>query len=221
VNGTNGNIKASRTVGILIFPDVEILDFCGPFEVFSVARLEESERRDTESPFRVLTVAEVKEPLKTAGGLTVIPDYDFATCPKLDVLVVPGGWGTRPLMNSQSHLDWIRKQANEVDRLTSVCTGSLLLGSAGLLVGRSATTHFRAFELFRESFPNVTLERHLHVVEDGNILTSAGISAGIDMAIMLVRHYYGEEVARTTSMYMEYPYPENNTRRVRVGNHND
>lgn len=217
MNGTNGNTKIDRTVGILIFPEVEIMDFCGPYEVFSVARLAERDRRDTDSPFRVLTVAEQKVPLRAAGGLVVVPDHAFVNCPPLDVLVVPGGYGTRSLMYDQAHMDWIRKQANEVDRIVSVCTGSLLLASAGLLVGRSATTHFRAFELFHQKFPNVTLERNLNVVEDGHILTSAGISAGIDMSLMLVRHYYGEEVARTTATYMEYPYPESNMRRVRLG----
>lgn len=214
---TGNGANSRRTVGILIFPEVEVLDFCGPYEVFSVARLNEATRRDTTSPFKVLTVSETSEPVSATGGLRVVPDYDFDSCPKLDILVVPGGWGTRPLLNNQRYTDWIRQRAGEVERVTSVCTGSLLLANAGLLVGKSATTHWRSLDFFRNRFPNVTVERHLHVVEDGNVLTSAGISAGIDMALLLVKQFYGEQIARNTATYMEYPYPESNARRVRIG----
>ncbi len=215
MNGANSN--ARKKVGMLVFPEVELLDFAGPFEVLTSTRLDESVRRDTESPFQVMLVSQTKDAITTTGGVRVLPDYDFATCPKLDILLVPGGWGTRVLLNNHEYTEWIKARAAEVERLTSVCTGSLLLANAGLLVGRSATTHLGAFELFHEKFPEVTLERHLHVVEDGHILTSAGISAGIHLALLLVRQYCGEKVARATATYMEYPYPESNVRRARVG----
>jgi transcriptional regulator GlxA family with amidase domain len=200
-------------VGILVFPDVEVLDFCGPFEVFSVTRLDEARRREEPSPFAVALVAERAEPLAASGGLRVIPDYTLATCPPLDVLVVPGGWGTRTEIKNQPLLDWIAARARQVATLTSVCTGAMLLGQAGLLDGRRATTHWRSLDWMRASFPNVTVVPDLHVVEDGDVLTSAGISAGIDMALRVVARYHGEAVARATARHMEYPYPDDNRRR--------
>ena len=205
----------SRTrVGILIFPDVEVLDFCGPFEVFSTTRLDESRRREDQSPFEVLLVAEATEAVMAAGGLRVVPDYTLANCPRLDVLVVPGGWGTRAGLENHALIDWIAARGAQVSTLTSVCTGAMLLGRAGLLDGRRATTHWRSLDWMRESYPNVTVEREQHVVQDGNVFTSAGISAGIDMALRVVAQYCGEAVARATARHMEYPYPDDNRRRV-------
>jgi len=204
-----------KRVGILVFPQVEVLDFCGPFEVFSVTRLDESARREESSPFEVLLVAEATEPITATGGLRVIPDVSLDACPPLDVLVVPGGWGTRSEIKNERLLAWIRARGTAVETLTSVCTGSMLLGQAGLLDGRRATTHWRALPWMRESFPAVAVEEKLHVVEDGNVLTSAGISAGIDMALRVVARYHGDEVARNTARNMEYRYlPEDNSRRI-------
>jgi transcriptional regulator GlxA family with amidase domain len=203
-----------RQVGILIFPDVEVLDFTGPFEVFSVSRLREDRRREESSPFEVNVIAERLEPVQASGGLRVLPDSDLANCPSLDVLVVPGGWGTRKEINNQRLIDWIAGRGKEVDTLASVCTGAILLGRAGLLAGLRATTHWRALDWMRESFPGVTVESNLHVVEDGRVLTSAGISAGIDMSLRVVARYYGEAVARATARHMEYPFPDDNARRV-------
>ena len=204
-----------KRVGILVFPKVEVLDFCGPFEVFSVTRLNEAARRDEPSPFEVLIVAESTEPVTTTGGMRVIPDATTAACPALDVLVVPGGWGTRTEIKNERLIAWIAARGKQVETLTSVCTGSMLLGQAGLLDGRHATTHWRSLPTMRETFPTVTVEEKLHVVEDGNVLTSAGISAGIDMALRVVARYHGEDVARATARHMEYRYvPEDNRRRV-------
>jgi transcriptional regulator GlxA family with amidase domain len=205
---------ARKRVGILIFPDVEVLDFCGPFEVFSVTRLNEELRREEQSPFEVLLVAERAEPVTTTGGMKVTPHHTLETCPPLDVLVVPGGWGTRAEARNTRLLDWIKTRAKQVETLTSVCTGSMLLGQVGLLDGRHATTHWRSLQRMRESFPAVTVEEKQHVVEDGNVLTSAGISAGIDMALKVVARYHGEAVARNTARNMEYRYPDDNSRRV-------
>jgi len=129
-------------VGIFIFDGVEVLDFAGPFEVFSRTRLmpgAESRRSEESAPFRVFTVAKSHAPITTTGGLTVIPHHGFADAPKIDLLVVPGGWGTRPLFNDPETLDWIRRTASGARQVTSVCTGSLLLAKAGLLTGRRAT----------------------------------------------------------------------------------
>ncbi|MBI1845621.1 MAG: DJ-1/PfpI family protein [Candidatus Rokubacteria bacterium] len=204
----------SKRVGILVFNDVEVLDFCGPFEVFSVTRLEENARPDAPSPFEVLLVAERKDTVLARGGLKVIPDVTIDDCPPLDILVVPGGWGTRAEIKNQRLLDWIAARGAGVETLTSVCTGSMLLGQARLLDGRHATTHWRALDWMRQSFPAVTVEDKLHVVEDGHVLTSAGISAGIDMALRVVLRYHGEAVARATARTMEYPFPDDNRRRV-------
>jgi transcriptional regulator GlxA family with amidase domain len=205
---------AAKRVGILIFPAVEVLDFCGPYEVFSVTRLHEERRREDSSPFEVLLVAQTTEPVVATGGLRVIPDVTLDTCPALDILVVPGGWGTRREIGNQRVLTWIAERARQVETLTSVCTGALLLGQAGLLDGRRATTHWRSLDQMRQSFPAVTVEDKLHVVEDGRVLTSAGISAGIDMALRVVAQYYGEAVGRATARHMEYPFPDDNRRRV-------
>jgi transcriptional regulator GlxA family with amidase domain len=111
-------------------------------------------------------------------------------------------------------LDWLRSRASEADTLASVCTGSMLLGHAGLLDGLHATTHWRSLDWMRDSFPSVTVEYDQHVVEDGRVFTSAGISAGIDMALKVVKRYCGEKIARTTAKHMEYPYTEDNVRRI-------
>jgi transcriptional regulator GlxA family with amidase domain len=203
-----------KRVGILIFPDVEVLDFCGPYEVFSTTRLDEERRREEPSPFDVVIIAENEGPVMASGGLRVLPDHTLADCPAIDILVVPGGWGTRREIDNEALISWITQRAAQVETLTSVCTGAMLLGRAGLLDGRRATTHWRALDWMRESLPEVTVEDQLHVVEDGDIVTSAGISAGIDMALHVVARYYGLDIAHATSRHMEYPFPDDNSRRV-------
>ena len=203
-----------RKVGVLVFPEVEVLDFCGPFEVFSVARLVEDRRRQDPSPYEVVLVAEQPGVIVTTGGLKVVADYTFDDCTPLNVLVVPGGWGTRREMMNDRLITWLEEQARQVTTLTSVCTGSLLLGKAGLLDGKRATTHWRVLEEMRKLFPAVKVIDDQHVVEEGDLLTSAGISAGIDMALRVVTRHHGEAIARATARYMEYPFPEDNRRRV-------
>lgn len=205
-----------KRVGILVFPNVEVLDFCGPFEVFSVARLNEARRRDDPSPFEVVLVAEREGTVTATGGLEVVPHHTIDSCPPLDVLVVPGGWGTRTEIENERLVAWIRERGRGVETLTSVCTGSMLLGRAGLLEGRRATTHWRSLGWMREMFPDVEVVTDEHVVTDGRVVTSAGVSAGIDMALRVVARYCGEEVARAAARVMEYPYTDDNTRRVEV-----
>ncbi|NVN93016.1 MAG: DJ-1/PfpI family protein [Desulfuromonadales bacterium] len=205
-----------KIVGIVVFDNVEVLDFSGPFEVFSATRFNEEKRREEPSPFDVLLVAEKGETITATGGMRVIADHSFVDCPALDILCVPGGWGTRREMENSVMLEWLRARAAQVELLTSVCTGSMLLGFAGLLDGHRATTHWRSLDWMRESFARVVVEYDQHVVVDGSLYTSAGISAGIDMALKVVVRYCGEDVARATARHMEYPYPESNARRIRI-----
>ncbi len=194
-------------VGILLFEDVEVLDFAGPFEVFSRTRTEpgiESRRSNDTAPFEVFTVAREPGPLAATGGLRVTPDYTFSGAPDIDVLVVPGGFGTRALLEDGATLDWIREVAKPAKLVTSVCTGALLLAKADLLRGRRATTHWGALDLLASIDPTLTVERGQRVVEDG-IVTSAGVSAGIDMALAVVERFCGKDVADETARYIEYP----------------
>ncbi len=192
-------------VGILIFDDVEVLDFAGPFEVFSRTRMRpgvESRRSSEGAPFNVYSVARIKEPVIATGGLEIQPRYDFTNCPPVDLLVVPGGWGTRRLLDNDDTLSWIRKVAEGGARITSVCTGSLLLAKAGLLKNKAATTHWGALETLAALDPTIKVCRKRYV--DQGIVTSAGISAGIDMALYVVGELLGPEVSEDTARYMEY-----------------
>jgi transcriptional regulator GlxA family with amidase domain len=193
-------------VGILIFEDVEVLDFAGPFEVFSRTRLEPGDnarRSEDSAPFRVFTVAKAKAPVRATGVLIVTPHYDFTDAPAIDVLVVPGGFGTRPLLNDNETLGWIKQVAGKARQVTSVCTGSLLLAKVGLLEGKRATTHWGALDLLDSLDAGLTVERDLRVVDDG-IITSAGVASGIDMAFYVVERLCGKEVADETARYIEY-----------------
>ena len=194
------------SVGILIFDDVEILDFAGPYEVFSRTRLEpgpDSRRSEESAPFRVFTVARGDDAVTTTGGLRVIPHHGFGTAPQPDLLVVPGGYGTRSLLDDQEVLAWIRRAAVGARRVASVCTGSLLLAQAGLLEGRRATTHWAALDLLESLERGVRVERDLRVVDDG-VVTSAGVASGVDMAFYLVEQLCGRDVADETARYIEY-----------------
>jgi transcriptional regulator GlxA family with amidase domain len=192
---------------ILIFDDVEVLDFAGPFEVFSRTRLEpgtESRRSDHSAPFRVFTVAKTRAPIRAVGGLVVTPHHGFDDAPPIGLLVVPGGFGTRPLLEDAATLQWIRGVAAKARQVTSVCTGALLLARAGLLDGRRATTHWGALDLLASLSPSVTVERDRRVVDDG-VISSAGVAAGMDMAFYVVERLCGKAVADETAHYIEYP----------------
>ncbi|HMG23400.1 MAG TPA: DJ-1/PfpI family protein [Kofleriaceae bacterium] len=192
--------------GILIFDDVEVLDFAGPYEVLSRARTEPgvaSRRTDATAPFQVFTVARTREPVRAVGGLQVTPDHGFADAPPIDLLVVPGGFGTRPLLDDAEVCGWIARTAAGARLVTSVCTGALLLAKAGLLRGRRATTHWGALELLKTTDPSIQVEHGGRFVDDG-VMTSAGISAGIDLALGVVERVSGKAVADETAHYMEY-----------------
>jgi transcriptional regulator GlxA family with amidase domain len=208
-----------KRIGILLFNQIEVLDFCGPFEVFSVTRLDEARRFQDPSPFEVLLVAQKSEAVTTSGGMCVLPHHRFENCPALDILLVPGGMGVRTEMSNEAVLAFVKAQAAHVELVASVCTGSLILGKTGLLDGLRATTHWASLDLLRQQVPKVRVDDASHVVDEGKVMTSAGISAGIDLALKIVARYHGEAVARSAARRMEYPYPEGNGRRIHLGEH--
>lgn len=191
--------QRQRLVAILLFPDVEVLDFAGPFEVFSLAALETEP-----AAFRVMTVAAA--PIVTVGGLRVTPEHDFESCPQADILLVPGGSGSRQAMREQRILSWVGRQAKGAEIVASICTGALLLGRLGLLDGLRSTTHWGALDLLREVAPQTIVVPETRYIDNGRILTSAGISAGIDMSLYLVERLCGADVARTVMRDMEYDW---------------
>lgn len=196
----------SWSVAIVLFDDVEVLDFAGPFEVFSRTRLEPgaaSRRSEDSAPFRVFTVAAGRAPVRATGGLVVMPDRGFEDAPAVDLLVVPGGFGTRALMKDERALAWIRSRAANAQRVASVCTGSLVLAEAGLLDGRRATTHWAALDLLESLGRGIRVEREARVVDDG-VISSASVASGMDMALAVVEQRCGRAVAEDTAKYIEY-----------------
>ena len=194
-------------VGILLFQDVEVLDFCGPFEVFSVARPVDPEKQgDEHRLFRVVTIAEQEQIISCRGGLLVQPHATIEQHPPLDILVVPGGQGTRRERTNRRLLEWIGQQDRQTQLTTSVCTGAFLLAELGLLNQRRATTHWNSVEWMRATYPEIEMLAETRVVDEGHIITSAGVSAGIDMSLHVVARLYGKEVARWTARRMEYDW---------------
>ena len=191
---------------ILVFDGVEVLDFAGPFEVFSRTRLVpglEARRTDDSAPFRVFTVAPEQREVVATGGLRLSASFTYEDAPPVELLVVPGGFGTRRLVEHAGTLDWIRRVAADAELVTSVCTGAVVLARAGLLRGKRATTHHQSYDWLASVDPSVTIERGVRFVDDG-IMSSAGVSAGIDMAFAVVEKHCGREVAEDTARYIEY-----------------
>jgi len=194
------------SVGILIFDGVAPLDVAGPFEVFSRTRLVpgvESRRTEEAAPFDVFTVARTREAVTASGGLVLVPRYSFEDAPPIHLLLVPGGFGTRPLLQDRETIDWIRRTAAAARKVASVCTGALLLARAGLLEGRRATTHWGAFGLLASLGRNITIDREARFVDD-SVLTSAGVASGMDLAFHVVDTLFGRDVADETAHYLEY-----------------
>lgn len=193
-------------VGILLFDGVAALDVAGPLEVLSRARLEpgvESRRSDEQALFDVFTVARTREPVTATGGLVLVPGHSFADAPRIDLLLVPGGFGTRPMLQDAGFVEWIRATAAKARLTASVCTGALLLARAGLLDGRRATTHWGSFGLLATLGKDIRVDREARFVDDG-VLTSAGVASGMDLALHVVETLFGREVADETARYIEY-----------------
>ena len=200
---TDSPAQTPRTVGILIFDEVEVLDFCGPFEVFSIASQTRT-HEDGQELFRVVTIAERPDTVSCRGGLLVQPHHTVADHPALDILVVPGGAGVRQVRANPILLDWIAAQAATIELTTSVCTGAELLAARGLLDGRQATTHWMSIDSLRKDYPAVDVVDDVRFVDAGPVITSAGISAGIDMSLHVVARLHGDERATWTARVMQY-----------------
>jgi transcriptional regulator GlxA family with amidase domain len=188
-----------KKLAILLFNDIEVLDFAGPFEVFSIT----NELNDFKL-LDVYTVAPIKAPIFTNNELSVNPDYSISKAPKPDLLIVPGGYGVRAMLQQHDVIDWIQKKSIAAEKVMSVCTGAFLLAKAGLLEGLKATTHYQAFDLLAKLAPNTEIVKNDRFVDNGKVLTSAGVSAGIDMSLHVVTLLYGKEEAKRTANYIEY-----------------
>ncbi|MFM8832495.1 MAG: DJ-1/PfpI family protein [Cytophagales bacterium] len=198
-----------KKIAIVLFDDVEVLDFAGPFEVFSITG-----KRKIGEPYEVFTVAE-KETIAARNQLIVRPTYTFTNCPTPNIFLIPGGggfhadgrpFGSRKEMHNPVMLEWIKQQNTNTELVLSVCTGALILAKAGLLHGLEATTHFLAVDSLREIAPESKVSPEKRFVDNGRIVLSAGVSAGIDMAFHVVEKLQGREVAQEAARYMQYDY---------------
>lgn len=191
-------------IAIVLFDDAEELDFVGPWEVFTMAaNVMEFQKLPLEKP-HVFTVSEKGGTVRCAKGMRVIADHSFADAPKADLILVPGGQGTRREATNQVMLDYIADAAKTASWVTSVCTGSLLLTAAGPAKGKAVTTHWGYIPQLRERGENSVVRDDMRFVRDGNVVTSAGVSAGIDMALWLVGQLWSPDLARATQKGMEY-----------------
>src|SRR3982750_538118 len=187
--------KGQIPVAFLISDGAVVIDFCGPWEVFHDVTIPGNE----ETPFRLYTVAGTKKPIRTSGGMQIVPDYTIEDAPLPKVIVIPAQ--SAP---SAAVLDWITKSSKTTDITMSVCTGAFVLAKTGLLNGKSATTYHGAFGHFATQFPDIQLKRAARFVENGNLATAGGLSSGIDLALRVVERYFGREIARNTAYDMEY-----------------
>ncbi|MCG8685386.1 MAG: DJ-1/PfpI family protein [Desulfobacterales bacterium] len=193
--------SGKKNLAIMLFPDVEVLDFAGPFEVFSVF----NELNDYER-LNVYTVAEDTDTILARNGLKVVPDYPLNTAPTPDYLIIPGGIGTRVLLENDIVLNWISKVSKTCDNIMSVCSGALILAKLGLLKGLSATTHYQIFDELKNIEPDANIIQDQRFTDNGKILTSAGVAAGIDMCLYMVGRLHGQDQAKATAQYIEYPF---------------
>ena len=189
--------KPRRNVAVFVHEGVELLDFAGPGEVFAAA--------GSHQAFKVYTVAATKAPIKAQRFLTVTPEYAIDDCPKPDVVVLPGGMTNVPLRDPKV-IAWIKTASADAEVTMSVCTGAFLLAKAGLLDGKEATTHWGSVERLKSAAPGITVRADKRVVDNGKVVTTAGVSAGIDGSLHVVRRLLGEPAARETARYMEYKW---------------
>jgi transcriptional regulator GlxA family with amidase domain len=203
---SNGETGRPFNIGILLYDQVEELDFCGPYETFKSAAHARRQRERTPE-WQVFTVAEESGLLSTSGDLRIQPHYTFENHPPIDLLLVPGGAANRQLERPVV-LEWLRRVTPTAQLNTSVCTGAFLLGAVGLLDGHSATTHISALDNLAQRFPTVTVRRDVRWVDEGPIVTAAGVSAGIDMSLHLLERLDSRELAEDIAAYMEYRWNE-------------
>lgn len=193
-------------VAIYLFNNVEVLDFAGPYEVFTTAsRVALRRRPDEPAPFKVVTVAGSTEPVRARAGLLALPDFSIHGCPAADILLVPGGVVDEAIRDERA-IAWIAATAAKAELTASVCTGAFLLAQAGLLDQVQATTHWEDIADLKAQFPNVRVLSGVRWVDEGRVVTSAGIAAGIDMSLHLVARLAGAELAAATARQMDVPY---------------
>ncbi len=190
-------LNAKRNVAIFVHEGVELLDFSGPGEVFASAGQSQA--------FNVYTVAATSEEITSQRFVTIKPQYTFANCPPPDIIVLPGGRTDVPLADSKV-IEWIKKSSERAEVMMSVCTGAFLLLESGLLDGKEATTHWSAIESLKQQAPKTTVRENRRFVDNGKVVTAAGVSAGIDAALHVVDRLLGREVAQKTARYMEYKW---------------
>ncbi len=196
----------THTVGIYLFDEVEVLDFAGPFEVFSTAsRVKLRLEPRAPIPFEVFTIADSRRIVRARGGLQVQPQFEIAHHPLIDVLVIPGGVVAAELQR-ENIIAWIARAAATAKITASVCTGAFLLGQAGLLHGRGATTHWEDIADLRTMFPAIHVQAETRWVDANQVVTSAGISAGIDMSLHLVARLENDDLAVRTARQMEFEW---------------
>ncbi|WP_203143060.1 DJ-1/PfpI family protein [Marinobacter mangrovi] len=199
----------TTVVGIFLFDDVEVLDFAGPYEVFTTAsRVYRKAHPVGPEPFSVVTIAQHEDLVHSRAGLKVSADYTIADHPSIDLLLVPGGVVTAELEKGPV-IRWIENTAEQVPLTASVCTGAFLLAAAGLLNGRTATTHWEDMDDLRHAFPAVKVLPGRRWIDQGDVVTSGGISAGIDMSLHLVERIAGRDLALKTARQMEFDWTEN------------
>ncbi|QDZ30660.1 DJ-1/PfpI family protein [Noviherbaspirillum sp. UKPF54] len=196
------------SVGILVFDDVEILDFSGPYEVFSTAARVQARLAQAQTPLLCYLVAEQMRPVRARGGMKVLPDCVLPPAGDIDVLIVPGGDVTQ-VMQRAAVIDWVRAQSTSIT--ASVCTGAFLLAEAGLLDGLAATTHWEDQAELQARFPALSVRQDVPWVDCGKVVTSGGISAGIDMSLHLVERLAGGQLAQATARQMEYRWNAHGT----------
>ncbi|MCG5054486.1 MAG: DJ-1/PfpI family protein [Myxococcales bacterium] len=191
------------TVGIFVFDEVEVLDFAGPFEVFSTASRVRAKAGAV--PFRTVTIAKSPRPVRSRGGLQIQPHHWFGEHPHLDVVIVPGG-DVAAELRDDSVIRWIAATATAARLTASVCTGAFLLAAAGILDGKRATTHWEDIDELRQSYPRVKVTAGPRWIEEGDVVTSAGISAGVDMSLHVVRRLADAHLAAATARQMDYDW---------------
>ena len=196
------------TVTIYLFPDVEVLDFAGPYEVFTTAsRVFKRRNPEAVQPFCVITAARTQGIIRARAGLNVMPDFSLQNCPATDLLIVPGGVVDKEVSDVQV-IEWVRSRSREASITASVCTGAFILARAGLLQDRAATTHWEDIADLRAQFSKVRVREGVRWIDEGEIVTSAGIAAGIDMSLHLVSRIAGKELAVATAKQLEVPYSD-------------
>ncbi|KQQ62574.1 thiamine biosynthesis protein ThiJ [Pseudomonas sp. Leaf127] len=199
----------SLNIGIYVFDDVEVLDFAGPYEVFTTAtRMHGRNSRDDRALFNVFTIGRTTAPVRARAGLKVDPDYSIHDHPPLDCLIVPGGVITAE-MEKADVIEWISQQSVPGRVVAAVCTGAFLLARTGKLTGRQVTTHWEDIADLKEMFPSIDVLSTLRWVDEGAFVTSAGISAGIDMSLHLVERLHDRALAERTALQMDFDWTEN------------